>query len=238
MGFVLFFTSPSHAGVLFPPSPDTNGHLYWDHSSGSVKTITVPTCTGANTLKWTGAAFSCTPLTIPSCTGSNVALQWNGSNFICQTISVAGSSTTTTTPTPTTTTPVTPSTPTYTYAWSTGTWGSCTLGAVYCNGTKARSVVCKRNDGTTVSDSYCSGSKPLTTTACVFSTPSTEPEKGAQYLERYPDLRAAYYSGIASWTDPLCSVGLVPSAYNLRVAMSCRGKWHYSNFGRSEKRCY
>lgn len=55
----------------------------------------------------------------------------------------------------------------YTYSWYSGSYGSC---SVYCgNGTKTRSVYCKRNDGSQVADSYCAGSKPTASTSCSFN---------------------------------------------------------------------
>lgn len=50
------------------------------------------------------------------------------------------------------------------YSWYTGAYGSC---STTCgSGTKTRTVYCRRNDGTRVSDSYCSGTKPSTSTSC------------------------------------------------------------------------
>ncbi|MFA5125971.1 MAG: right-handed parallel beta-helix repeat-containing protein [archaeon] len=52
----------------------------------------------------------------------------------------------------------------YTYSWQTGAWSSC---SVSCGaGSQTRNVYCKRNDGTKVADSYCSGTKPGTSQAC------------------------------------------------------------------------
>lgn len=50
------------------------------------------------------------------------------------------------------------------YAWLSGSWGACsnTCG----NGTQSRSVVCERDDSTTVADGLCSGGKPSTSQAC------------------------------------------------------------------------
>ncbi len=47
-----------------------------------------------------------------------------------------------------------------TYSWVTGTWGSCV------NNQQARSVTCKNNNGQTVSEYNCTGSKPSTTQSC------------------------------------------------------------------------
>lgn len=69
---------------------------------------------------------------------------------------------------------------TYSYVWEIGAWsayGSCTGGTapawgmsptgnytIFSTGgqkTRTRSVICKRSDGTTVADSFCSGTKPV-----------------------------------------------------------------------------
>ena len=50
------------------------------------------------------------------------------------------------------------------YTWQSGTWGTC---SVTCgSGTQTRTVSCKRNDGVTVSSTYCSGTKPATSKSC------------------------------------------------------------------------
>lgn len=49
----------------------------------------------------------------------------------------------------------------YTYAWSTGAWsawGACTSSSTR---TRTRAVTCRTNGGTAVSDSQCSGTKPV-----------------------------------------------------------------------------
>jgi hypothetical protein len=52
----------------------------------------------------------------------------------------------------------------YTYSWQTEAWSSC---SVSCGaGTQTRSVLCLRNDGTVVSDSYCGAGKPLSSQSC------------------------------------------------------------------------
>lgn len=50
------------------------------------------------------------------------------------------------------------------YNWDIGAWGACskTCGG----GTQTRAVVCKAEDGTTVSDTYCTIAKPSTSQAC------------------------------------------------------------------------
>lgn len=59
-----------------------------------------------------------------------------------------------------------PVTTCYTYSWKTTDYGACS--AVQCGtqGVQTRNVTCVRNDGTTVSDSYCGETKPDATKAC------------------------------------------------------------------------
>lgn len=53
----------------------------------------------------------------------------------------------------------------YTYSWYTGGWSSTC--SAYCgNGTQSRTVYCRRSDGTSVGDAYCSGSKPSASRNC------------------------------------------------------------------------
>ena len=55
------------------------------------------------------------------------------------------------------------------YSWNAGGWstcgGACATKTSY-NGTRTRTVNCRRNDGSTVSDSYCSGGKPAASETC------------------------------------------------------------------------
>ena len=55
-------------------------------------------------------------------------------------------------------------TTTYAYAWVSAEWNACSLSCG--GGTQTRSVVCQRNDQTTVADSFCTGTKPITTQSC------------------------------------------------------------------------
>jgi hypothetical protein len=50
-----------------------------------------------------------------------------------------------------------------TYAWKTSSFGSC---SATCLGIWTRTVWCERSDGTKVSDSFCSGTKPAISEAC------------------------------------------------------------------------
>jgi hypothetical protein len=59
----------------------------------------------------------------------------------------------------------------YTYSWSYGDWGSCSATACGVSGKQTRSYSCKRSDGATVANSFCSGS-PLISQTC--STPCND----------------------------------------------------------------
>jgi hypothetical protein len=50
--------------------------------------------------------------------------------------------------------------PTDTYSWHQGSWGACN------NGTQTRTVYCKNQNGTQVSDGLCGGGKPATSQSC------------------------------------------------------------------------
>lgn len=56
--------------------------------------------------------------------------------------------------------------PSYTYSYVVGNFGACSATACGTSGTQTRSVVCQRNDGVAVADSYCSGTKPATSQPC------------------------------------------------------------------------
>ncbi len=53
-----------------------------------------------------------------------------------------------------------------TYAWSTSEWSNCSATVCGTSGERTRTVTCRRSDGTTVSDSNCSGTKPAASTSC------------------------------------------------------------------------
>ena len=52
-------------------------------------------------------------------------------------------------------------TPTILYSWQTGSYGACSLSCG--GGTQTAPTVCKQNNGTTVADSFCTGTKPAAT---------------------------------------------------------------------------
>lgn len=54
--------------------------------------------------------------------------------------------------------------PCYSYSWNTGPWSGCS--SPCGSGAQSRSVSCRRNDGTLMSDGYCSGSRPATSQYC------------------------------------------------------------------------
>lgn len=51
-----------------------------------------------------------------------------------------------------------------TYSWNTWTWWSCSVSCGWW--TQIRNVTCLRNDWTTVADSYCTTTKPVTSQTC------------------------------------------------------------------------
>jgi hypothetical protein len=59
-----------------------------------------------------------------------------------------------------------------TYSWITGSWGKCSKSCG--SGTQSRSVYCKANPGSKVSDGYCKTSKPKSSQSC--NTQSCEPD--------------------------------------------------------------
>ncbi len=54
----------------------------------------------------------------------------------------------------------------YTYSWYTSPWSGCSASGCNISGTKTREVYCKRSDGSKVSDSSCSGTKPPNSENC------------------------------------------------------------------------
>lgn len=49
------------------------------------------------------------------------------------------------------------------FAWYAGDWSSC---SAQCNGTRERSVFCRRSDGAAAADASCTGARPSTTETC------------------------------------------------------------------------
>lgn len=70
----------------------------------------------------------------------------------------------------------------YTYSWLSGSWSMCDAVCPVRDGEQYRTVVCKRNDGVTVSDSYCALAKPATVQACYRSCPGTIDCKSSQAI--------------------------------------------------------
>lgn len=56
--------------------------------------------------------------------------------------------------------------PQYKYKWVVGEYGACSAVACGTDGIQTRSVVCQRDDGKNVDDTYCSGKKPSATKKC------------------------------------------------------------------------
>lgn len=127
-----------------------------------------------------------------------------------------------------------------TYSWYTGTWSSYTWtsGTSYCGyGQRTRSVYCKRSDGNSVSDSYCSGSKPSSTTGgiycnnCVYSSATATDWSESNYIYAKIEHCAANPSlcGKSSYTYTEMRNILINecgSVYN-----------HFTLYGKNEKVC-
>lgn len=109
-----------------------------------------------------------------------------------------------------------------TYAWSTGAWGSC---SVACGGgTQARSVVCKRSDGTIVGDSNCAGSKPAesqscNTQACAYNPTNT-------YCGTW-DSKDVYANAL--WKQSGGTRYYIGSSGTSADTVSCIGEWNSTN---------
>ncbi|MDR0651219.1 MAG: hypothetical protein LBG59_07685, partial [Candidatus Peribacteria bacterium] len=86
-----------------------------------------------------------------------------------------------------------------TYSWSTSSYGSCS--ASCGGGTQTRTVTCKSSDGSTVADSYCSGTKPTTSQSCNTQLCPTNGSCGS----------ANGSSRISAPTSNLCSAGTASS---------------------------
>jgi len=65
--------------------------------------------------------------------------------------------------------------PVYTYAWFGSAYGAC-IGQCGTNGTRSRTVQCKRSDGQIVPDNRCTGTKPPTTEPCAMAACSALPD--------------------------------------------------------------
>jgi parallel beta-helix repeat protein len=59
-----------------------------------------------------------------------------------------------------------PPPPSYVYSWAVSSWGSCSATACGTQGVQSRTVTCKRDDGVSVADSYCTTAKPLASQSC------------------------------------------------------------------------
>lgn len=54
----------------------------------------------------------------------------------------------------------------FTYSWQESGFGACSATTCGTSGTQTQTVICKRNDGQTVADSFCTTTKPATSKAC------------------------------------------------------------------------
>jgi len=77
----------------------------------------------------------------------------------------------------------------YTYSWYVSGWSTTVIDA--CSNSLTRTVYCQRNDGTQVADSYCSGTKPYSST----STQDCHWKQGSTY---YAVLIGEAYCGVGA----------------------------------------
>ncbi|HEX8822883.1 MAG TPA: thrombospondin type-1 domain-containing protein [Archangium sp.] len=57
------------------------------------------------------------------------------------------------------------------YAWTNGSWGACSTACG--TGTQTRTVSCRRSDGVTMADSFCTGTRPATSQSCTGDSCTT-----------------------------------------------------------------
>jgi hypothetical protein len=93
----------------------------------------------------------------------------------------------------------------YTYAWTPGAWGDC----LSTTKTQTRSVECRRSDGVTVADSYCTGSKPASSQSCYKMIGSTTSSGANNVVEFYGLRLGKCKRGLATctgnWTANPCT---------------------------------
>lgn len=139
--------NPSNFKIRLVVTQDFSGASVQNtYSQGGTLDVTYTTAGELGTYTVNGIVEDAMGVTAGTCLGSYVVLS----------PPTGGTGTTgTTTPPPTT----------YTYAWQISAWSACSVTACGLTGTQSRTVICKRNDGATVADSYC-GTKPTTSQAC------------------------------------------------------------------------
>ncbi len=110
-----------------------------------------------------------------------------------------------------------PPPPVYTYAWYAGDWKAC-KGQCGTNGTRDRTVVCKRSDGSSAADIRCTDPKPATSEPCAMAVCPTVAD----------NCPAGDFSG--NTFDGTCTTvctagGIVPCVVGTGSAVQYRNRW-------------
>jgi hypothetical protein len=108
-----------------------------------------------------------------------------------------------------------------TYRWVSGAWSTCTLGCA--GGSQSHTVVCQREDGVTVNDSYCTTSKPATTQAC---DPLLAPRRCTSATYEFARWSATNDAAARVACAAACAAGRSTNPFCCEI--------HYSDFGETQ----
>ena len=125
-----------------------------------------------------------------------------------------------------------------TYSWVTTTWSACSATACGTAGNQTRTVTCRRNDGTTVADSFCTGTKPQSTQTCAARACNDCNINGTVLNH---GMARTFYSTSSATCPQTCQseirtcVDGVPTGNNAFIHATCNGQtcqysWAYGNW--------